>query len=84
MEVEKDATLDELKRKITDKYFPFGRNVIQNVLLHELDTFLATFTGQKLPERLDNGKIFTFGEFIEQYNSSQVRIYLHTELKSEV
>lgn len=52
LDVDKGATLDELKRMITDKYFPSGRNETLSFNLSELKSFLATFTGYRLTERL--------------------------------
>lgn len=81
LDVDKGATLDELKRMITDKYFPSGRNETLSLNLSDLKSFLATFTGYRLTERLKNGNLFIFGDFLEEYNSSPVRIYLHTKFQ---
>jgi hypothetical protein len=81
LDVEKNTTLPEMHNQLTHKFFPDGKNFVSGLLLCELDTFLATFTGKALPERLLSGQLFTIGEFIKEMKTSPLRLYLHTSIK---
>lgn len=48
MDLNKDLTLSELTKEITEVFFPNGVSEAQNIRIAEVDFYIAAFSGEKL------------------------------------
>ncbi|XP_046584480.1 uncharacterized protein LOC124291521 [Haliotis rubra] len=82
IDAEKHLSLTELENKVCELYFPEGQNTVQDLLLSNLNVYLANFSGSKLQDTI-NGEPFTVELFYKSRKSHPIRVYLHTYDKSE-
>ncbi|XP_069133144.1 uncharacterized protein [Argopecten irradians] len=80
LDIEKDCNKDQLLSQILGVFLPNGRSVAQNIILEEVHSHLATFSGEALPQ-MPGG--FTVGKYVGGVKTHPIRIYLHTEKKSD-
>ena len=83
LDLTKAATESDILKKLTNLFFPGGKNEAKGVKLTEVSTQLATFSGQSLSE-FSTGGSYTLGDILQQVNTHPVRLYLETRWKTEV
>lgn len=84
MDLNKDLTLSELTKEITEVFFPNGVSEAQNIRIAEVDFYIAAFSGEKLVHVDDDENFFSLGTYFQQIKTNPVRMYLHTVLVSNV
>ena len=80
IDVDKECNLVELQATILNVYFPNGKSEPKNMLINNLSFFIASFSGQGLPDLEESGG-FTVGRYFQYVKSTPVRLYLHTNIK---
>ena len=83
LDLPKEATDVCILKRMTDTFFPGGRNEAKGVDLTMVSTQLATFSGQCLSD-FSKGHSYSLGDILQELNTHPVRLYLETRWKSEV
>ena len=63
MDLNKDLTLSELTKEITEVFFPNGVSEAQNIRIAEVDFYIAAFSGEKLVHVDGDGNFFSLGTY---------------------
>lgn len=83
MDFPKEMSLAELTKQIASFFLPNGVSFIQQVNVADLDIYIATFTGEQLRDKLDNGDDFSVRGYCAQVAVNPLRVYLYTSLKPD-
>lgn len=78
IDIDKKATLQEVKDIFLNLYFPDDENKIQGVSLNEVEHYIGNYAGAPLSNILKNGKEFSLENYYEEIRTSPIRLYLFT------
>ena len=77
MDLNKDLTLSELTKEITEVFFPNGVSEAQNIRIAEVDFYIAAFSGEKLVHADGDGNIsqnFRWGIWYRHSNRTYSKV----------
>ncbi|XP_033756612.1 uncharacterized protein LOC117339234 isoform X2 [Pecten maximus] len=82
LDLHRDTSKAELMREVLTLFFPGGQSLAQNVTSDEVNYHLASFSGAPIPD-MDGEGGFTVGKYVSHIKTSPIRIYLHTQKKTD-
>lgn len=84
LDVQKTASLANLKDVFINKYFPDGINVTSGIHLRDVSVKITNFTGTAVNPYLQSGDDFTVGAYVEEAKSNPIRLYLLTKVFEKI